>query len=77
MFNNYNEVLDKAREVLKGVCNVCPECNGMACRGKVPGVGSKGSGNAFIRSWGTFKSIELNMDACHKHFDADLSVELF
>ncbi len=77
MFSNYNEVLDKAREVLKDVCSVCPECNGMACRGRVPGVGSKGSGNAFIRSWAAFKSIEINMDACHKHFDADISLELF
>lgn len=77
MFNNYSEVLENAREVLKGICNVCPECNGMACRGKIPGVGAKGSGNAFIRAWATFKGIELNMDACHRHFEADTSVELF
>ena len=73
----YAEVLENAKKTLEGVCNVCPECNGMACRGKVPGVGAKGSGNAFIKSWATFKSIELNMDACHEHFDADLGVKLF
>ena len=45
--NNYNEVLANAKEVLAGICNVCPDCNGVACKGKVPGVGAKGSGSSF------------------------------
>lgn len=38
---NEREVKDKARELLKPFCRVCPECNGVACRGEVPGMGAK------------------------------------
>ena len=77
MFNNYNEVLDNAKKVLEGICQVCPECNGLACKGKVPGVGAKASGAAFTVCRDFFKSVKLNMDAVHEHFEADSQIELF
>ena len=33
------EVRDKARQLMKGYCRVCPVCNGKACSGEVPGMG--------------------------------------
>jgi len=77
MFKNYNEVVEAAREKLKGICNVCPECNGIACKGKVPGCGAKGSGASFTVCREVLKSIKLNMDAVHPHFEADTKIELF
>jgi len=77
MFNNYSEVKEIAKAKLLGICNVCPDCNGLACRGKVPGCGSKGEGAAFIDSRAFIKSIKLNMDAVHEHFEADTKISLF
>ena len=77
MFNNYNEVKENAKKVLAGICYVCPECNGLACVGKVPGCGSKGHGAGFIDCKKYLNSIKINMDAVHEHFEADTSVELF
>ena len=75
--NNYNEVLANAKEVLAGICNVCPDCNGVACKGKVPGVGAKGSGSSFTVCREFFKSVKIKMDAVHPHFEANTEIELF
>ncbi len=75
MFKDYNDVLLNAKKVLDGICNVCPECNGLACKGKVPGCGAKGSGSAFTECIDFFKSIKLNMDAVHPHFEANTRIE--
>ncbi len=77
MFSNYKEVSDNAREVLKGWCGVCPDCNGLACRGKVPGCGAKGSGAAFIKAREYVRSVQIPFNAVHEHFEADTSAELF
>lgn len=77
MFNNYNEVLENARKVMAPKCRVCPDCNGMACRGEIPGVGGAGSGAAFIKARAYVQYIGIHMDAVHPHFDADTSIELF
>ena len=34
----YQEIWDKARSVMGPNCRVCPECNGKACKGEIPGV---------------------------------------
>ncbi|MBQ9021241.1 MAG: alpha-hydroxy-acid oxidizing protein [Eggerthellaceae bacterium] len=73
----YEEVLQKAAEVLKPKCRVCPECNGVACRGEVPGVGAIGDGSAFTLCRDYLSRIRLQMDAVHPHFDADTSLEMF
>ena len=41
------EVLKAAREKLHPQCRVCPECNGVACAGEVPGFGGIGTGSSF------------------------------
>ena len=76
MFNNYSEVLLNAKTKLNGVCNICPDCNGLFCKGKIPGVGGKGGGAAFTDAREYLKSIKINVDAVHEHFDADTKIKL-
>lgn len=45
-------------------CRECKECNGLACRGEIPGLGGKGTGASFIRNVEAFKKIKLNLDVC-------------
>lgn len=41
------EVKKKALEKFNKTCFVCRDCNGAECRGKVPGIGSAGTGLSF------------------------------
>ena len=77
MFKNYNEVLENAKKVLEGYCDVCPECNGIRCKGKVPGCGAKGSGASFTVCREYLKSVKIKLSAVHEHFDADTGFEAF
>jgi len=74
---DYNEVLTLARRRLVDICNVCPECDGKACIGKVPGCGSKGSGASFTDCRNYFKSIKVYMDAIHPEFLPNQKIEMF
>lgn len=47
---SWNEIQHKAREKFNRACYVCPECNGVECTGKIPGVGGIGTGKSFIRN---------------------------
>lgn len=71
------EIRDKARELLMPWCRVCPDCNGIACRGEVPGMGGKGTGKSFIKTREVFSKIDLNMKVLHDVKKADTSVTLF
>lgn len=57
----YNEVLKNAKEKTTK-CRVCPVCNGIACRGEIPGLGGKGSGSTFIRNVEKLRDVKINMD---------------
>ena len=74
---NYQEVLERARKVLEPKCRVCPECNGLACKGQIPGVGAIGSGAGFTECRTFLKNVKLNMDPIHEDYPIDPSVELF
>ncbi len=71
------EIRDKARELLKPWCRVCPECNGIACRGEVPGMGGKGTGRSFINAFDEVKKIDLNMKVIHGAQDPDMKCSFF
>lgn len=73
----YQEVLTKAKQNMAPNCRVCPECNGLACRGEVPGVGGVGNGESFIACREYLKKIRLRMDAVHEDYEPDTSIELF
>lgn len=81
----WNEVLASARNKMS-LCRVCPECNGLACKGETPGCGGKGSGASFIRNVSMLKKVKLNLDTivgneevdCHSDFFGhDVSLPVF
>ncbi|NMM61114.1 alpha-hydroxy-acid oxidizing protein [Clostridium sp. P21] len=74
---DYKEVLKNARENLNGSCKVCPICNGKACAGEVPGMGGKGTGEAFSINVEALDSYKLNMRVIHDAKNPDTSIELF
>lgn len=74
---NYNEVREKAKEIMAPNCLVCKECNGIACRGWVPGVGSKWTGSSFIRNFNYLNEVKVVMDTIYEGKGQDTSIELF
>jgi 4-hydroxymandelate oxidase len=74
---NYNEVLKNAKSNLNGACRVCPVCNGKACSGEVPGMGGKGTGEAFTVNVEALRKHKLNMRVLHNCKNPDTSIELF
>jgi len=74
---NYNELLERAREKMAPNCRVCKECNGLACKGEIPGTGGKGNGNAFKICLDFLASVKINMDTIYKNEGQDTSISLF
>ncbi|OHD78325.1 MAG: alpha-hydroxy-acid oxidizing enzyme [Spirochaetes bacterium RIFOXYC1_FULL_54_7] len=74
---NYQEVLTRAKDAIGPNCKVCPECNGIACRGKIPGPGGKGTGLGFIRSYQALRNIGLNMDTIYEARPISTRTRLF
>jgi len=74
---NYNEVLKNAKLNLNGACRVCPVCNGKTCSGEVPGMGGKGTGEAFTVNIDALRKYKLNMRVLHNCENPDTSYELF
>ncbi len=54
-------------------CRECKFCNGIACRGEIPGLGGKDSGRSFIRNVEKMEEIKINMDVLVD--DAPISTE--
>lgn len=74
---NYTEVLNRARELIYEKCKVCKDCNGVVCKGQVPGVGGKGSGATFIRNREKINDVKINLDTIVAQKEIDTSIELF
>jgi len=73
----YQEVLKKAKETIGPYCKVCPECNGVACKGAIPGPGGKGTGLGFIRNYQELKKIRLAMDTVYAPQGVSTKATLF
>jgi len=73
----YQELLENARKKMAPNCRVCKECNGIVCRGEIPGVGGKGNGNAFTASIEFLASVKIKLDTIYKNEGQDTSVSLF
>ena len=58
-------------------CRVCPVCNGLACKGEIPGLGGKGSGSTFIRNVEKLKSVRIQMDVLVENKEIDTTTSLF
>lgn len=74
---NYKDVLKTAKVNLNGSCRVCTVCNGKVCSGEVPGMGGKGTGEAFTANIDALRKYKLNMRVLHNCSNPDTSIELF
>lgn len=73
----YEEVLASAR-AKSTKCKVCPVCNGLACKGQVPGPGAKGDGKSFTNCLDYLRNIDIMMDPIFDNAAGqDGTVELF
>ncbi len=70
------EIREHARELMKGYCRVCPVCDGRACVGEVPGMGSLGTGASFRANLESLAAQRLNMRLIHGVTTPDTSVTL-
>jgi isopentenyl diphosphate isomerase/L-lactate dehydrogenase-like FMN-dependent dehydrogenase len=68
------EVLDNARSKMKGYCRVCPQCNGKACIGEVPGMGGLGTGSSFAANLEALAKYRFNMRLIHDVTAPDTSI---
>jgi isopentenyl diphosphate isomerase/L-lactate dehydrogenase-like FMN-dependent dehydrogenase len=73
----FQEVLIKAKLTIGPHCKVCPECNGIACKGEIPGPGGKGTGLGFIRNYQELKKIRLVMDTIYAPSAVSTEATLF
>jgi isopentenyl diphosphate isomerase/L-lactate dehydrogenase-like FMN-dependent dehydrogenase len=73
----YSDVKKNAKLNLNGSCRVCPVCNGKVCSGEVPGMGGKGTGEAFTANIDSLKKYKLNMRVIHSCVNPDTTVDLF
>ncbi len=74
---NFLELEKKARENLKGYCRVCPECDGYACAGEVPGMGGTGTASAFKNNIKELKTVRLKLKTIHDRKDPKMNFEFF
>ncbi len=70
------EIQDRARELMKGFCRVCPQCNGKVCVGEVPGMGGLGTGASFKANMDALARLQFNMRLIHGVTEPDTSVTL-
>ena len=71
------EIHERARERFKGACRVCPQCNGRACAGEMPGIGGIGTGSSFMANYDSLSRIKVNLCTIHDAAVPDLSCEFF
>lgn len=74
---NKVEIRKKARELMMPQCRMCKECDGVACRGEVPGMGGKGKGLGFIRNVDALNKYTLETRTIHSAKNPDLSFNFF
>lgn len=69
-----NEIYDNARELMKGFCHVCRQCNGKACAGEVPGMGGLGTASSFRSNVEALARVQFNMRLVHGVTEPETSV---
>ncbi|MBU8849566.1 MAG: alpha-hydroxy-acid oxidizing protein [Desulfobacterales bacterium] len=70
------EIYDNAKDLMKGYCRVCKECNGNACVGEVPGMGGIGTASSFKANINALKKINFNMRLIHDVVEPDTMVSI-
>ena len=56
----------QARERMNGACRVCPQCDGKACAGELPGMGGIRTGASFRANISALEKICLKMRLIHE-----------
>jgi 4-hydroxymandelate oxidase len=72
-----NEIRHRAREKFNRTCYACTVCNGIECRGKIPGVGGIGNGLSFIRNYRDISRILIETNTIHNVTEVDTTTEFF
>lgn len=74
----YEEVRNRAREMMMPRCYVCPECNGRGpCVGQVPGFGGMGASRGFQANYDSLAAVQLNSRVVHGVHVPDTSIDFF
>lgn len=74
----YEEVRNRAREMMMPRCYVCPECNGRGpCVGQVPGFGGMGASRGFQANYDALAAVQLNSRVVHGVHVPDTSIDFF
>lgn len=58
-------------------CRQCRICDGVACRGEIPGLGGIGTGSSFVSNVLAMQKVKLNMDVIADSEEIDTSCTLF
>jgi 4-hydroxymandelate oxidase len=72
-----DEIRKRARELMKGVCRLCPVCDGRACAGEVPGMGGAGTGAGFRANVDSLARVRLKMRLIHDVTSPDTAIDFF
>lgn len=56
----------QARERMNGACRVCPQCDGKACAGELPGMGGIRTGASFRANISALEKVCLKMRLIHE-----------
>jgi 4-hydroxymandelate oxidase len=74
----YEDVRNRARQVMMPRCAVCPECNGRGpCIGQVPGMGGKGPNRSFQHNYDALARIDLQARNIHDVHKPDMTFDFF
>ncbi len=71
------EVKRRAREKFKKICRVCLVCNGVECAGRMPGIGSVGTGASFKNNISALAAIKVNLRTIHDYSKPDTNLDFF
>jgi 4-hydroxymandelate oxidase len=74
---DWKEMQRTAREKFKGACRVCPNCNGRACAGEMPGIGGIGTGSSFMANFDSLAKVKLNLTTIHGASNPDFTYDFF
>ena len=71
------EVWSRAKEIMAPNCKVCKVCNGLACRGQLPGLGAAGDGAAWTACTEFLARVKINIDTLYESTGQDTTLEMF
>ena len=74
---NLKEIRQTAKDKLKGLCHMCPICDGRACAGQLPGFGGVGTGSAFTNNVKALEKWHLNLRALHDVVEPSTATSVF